>query len=140
MNETQCGFCRGTGFYGDNGPGIAGNNEYHECDHCGPPPPKTMAQLIKALCKYAKRNQVSWQSLPAADDTILHEMKLIDLRTGNRRSWSSCDAPEKIARWALAELQSEEPCELCNHHHEAGDRNACESTYDHVHDRAGDSP
>jgi hypothetical protein len=28
----QCDECRDTGYFGDNGPGIRGNNEYTECD------------------------------------------------------------------------------------------------------------
>lgn len=30
----DCPECEGTGFYGDNGPGIKGNREYVECDSC----------------------------------------------------------------------------------------------------------
>jgi predicted Zn-ribbon and HTH transcriptional regulator len=30
----KCEDCNGTGWYGDNGPGIAGNNEYRKCE-CG---------------------------------------------------------------------------------------------------------
>jgi len=29
-----CDACNDTGYYGDNGPGIAGNGEWHECDEC----------------------------------------------------------------------------------------------------------
>jgi len=30
----KCKLCRDTGWYGDNGPGIKGNNEYQRCE-CG---------------------------------------------------------------------------------------------------------
>jgi len=29
-----CEACHGTGYYGDNGPGIKGNREYQPCDQC----------------------------------------------------------------------------------------------------------
>lgn len=32
--KKDCPECRGTGWYGDNGPGIAGNREYVRCDCC----------------------------------------------------------------------------------------------------------
>ena len=32
----KCEACNDTGWYGDNGPGISGNREYHECDCCTP--------------------------------------------------------------------------------------------------------
>lgn len=31
-NDTICEACRGTGFYGDNGSGIAGNREWQRCE------------------------------------------------------------------------------------------------------------
>jgi hypothetical protein len=31
---SECEYCEGTGYYGDNGPGITGNTEYHGCDMC----------------------------------------------------------------------------------------------------------
>ncbi len=34
IEATPCEYCHGTGYYGDNGPGIEGNGEYHECDQC----------------------------------------------------------------------------------------------------------
>ncbi len=34
MSEQKCEACAGTGWYGDNGPGIRGNSEYVRCD-CG---------------------------------------------------------------------------------------------------------
>jgi hypothetical protein len=34
MKKEKCEDCRGTGWYGDNGPGIIGNSEFHECE-CG---------------------------------------------------------------------------------------------------------
>ena len=30
----KCEVCRDTGWYGDNGPGLRGNREYHPCDQC----------------------------------------------------------------------------------------------------------
>jgi hypothetical protein len=30
----RCEVCDGTGFYGDNGPGVRGNREYQPCDQC----------------------------------------------------------------------------------------------------------
>ena len=30
--RADCEMCNGTGWYGDNGPGIKGNREYHECE------------------------------------------------------------------------------------------------------------
>lgn len=32
--EKDCEYCRGAGWYGDNGPGVRGNKEYHKCDQC----------------------------------------------------------------------------------------------------------
>jgi hypothetical protein len=32
----KCDTCGGTGWYGDNGPGIRGNREYQPCDVCKP--------------------------------------------------------------------------------------------------------
>ena len=37
MSENKCDACAGTGWYGDNGPGILGNGEFIECDNCEPP-------------------------------------------------------------------------------------------------------
>ena len=34
MSDKACEMCKDTGYYGDNGPGISRNNEYHECDYC----------------------------------------------------------------------------------------------------------
>jgi hypothetical protein len=34
LDEQTCETCNGTGFYGDNGPGIMGNVEYQPCE-CG---------------------------------------------------------------------------------------------------------
>jgi hypothetical protein len=31
-----CELCRGTGWYGDNGPGRKGNREYQPCERCNP--------------------------------------------------------------------------------------------------------
>jgi hypothetical protein len=36
--DPNCEYCRGTGWYGDHGPGIKGNSEYMPCDMCGKPP------------------------------------------------------------------------------------------------------
>ena len=30
----KCEYCAGTGYYGDNGPGIKSNREYQPCDMC----------------------------------------------------------------------------------------------------------
>lgn len=35
LPDPKCPACEGTGWYGDNGPGIKGNREYHRCDQCG---------------------------------------------------------------------------------------------------------
>ena len=32
----KCDLCNDTGYYGDNGPGIENNTEYHQCDKCPP--------------------------------------------------------------------------------------------------------
>jgi hypothetical protein len=32
--DFKCEVCCDTGYYGDNGPGIKGNTEYHPCDIC----------------------------------------------------------------------------------------------------------
>ena len=37
---SKCEFCDDTGYYGDNGPGIAGNTEWHPCDECEADPTK----------------------------------------------------------------------------------------------------
>jgi hypothetical protein len=34
MKNYECEHCHDTGWYGDNGPGIRGNNEYMACDMC----------------------------------------------------------------------------------------------------------
>jgi len=61
MSDTlECEYCNGTGYYGDNGPGITGNTEFMECDYCHPSQPKKLpytarrleashARLVKAL-------------------------------------------------------------------------------------------
>ncbi len=36
MKNKNCELCNGTGWYGDNGPGIRGNREYVPCEHCNP--------------------------------------------------------------------------------------------------------
>lgn len=36
MRNNNCELCNGTGWYGDNGPGIRGNREYVPCEHCNP--------------------------------------------------------------------------------------------------------
>ncbi len=36
MFDKNCDLCEGTGFYGDNGPGIRGNLEYVPCEKCNP--------------------------------------------------------------------------------------------------------
>lgn len=32
----KCDLCGGTGWYGDQGPGMAGNSEYQPCEQCRP--------------------------------------------------------------------------------------------------------
>jgi len=34
MKKHKCELCKGTGWYGDNGPGIRGNTEYVPCEKC----------------------------------------------------------------------------------------------------------
>lgn len=36
MKNENCELCNGTGWYGDNGPGIIGNREYVPCENCNP--------------------------------------------------------------------------------------------------------
>lgn len=36
MRNKDCELCNGSGWYGDNGPGIRGNREYVPCEHCNP--------------------------------------------------------------------------------------------------------
>ena len=50
MSEKVCEMCKDTGYYGDNGPGISRNNEYHECDHC---------EKGKALSHDAERRELA---------------------------------------------------------------------------------
>jgi hypothetical protein len=50
MSEKVCEMCHDTGYYGDNGPGISRNNEYHECDHC---------EKGKALSHDAERRELA---------------------------------------------------------------------------------
>jgi hypothetical protein len=33
----RCEYCHDTGWYGNNGPGMRGNSEYHPCDMCKAP-------------------------------------------------------------------------------------------------------
>jgi len=40
----KCEYCNDTGYYGDNGPGIVGNGEYHPCDECDADPSKCKCQ------------------------------------------------------------------------------------------------
>lgn len=36
MVNKDCELCKGSGWYGDNGPGIRGNREYVPCEYCNP--------------------------------------------------------------------------------------------------------
>ena len=36
MVNKDCELCNGSGWYGDNGPGIRGNREYVPCEYCNP--------------------------------------------------------------------------------------------------------
>jgi methylphosphotriester-DNA--protein-cysteine methyltransferase len=36
MKDKNCELCAGSGWYGDNGPGIKGNREYVPCERCNP--------------------------------------------------------------------------------------------------------
>jgi len=53
MSE-QCDKCDGTGWYGDNGPGILGNTEFVECD-CG-----TTTKCMVGSHKYRVIDSVAW--------------------------------------------------------------------------------
>lgn len=44
-----CELCKGTGFYGDLGPGIRGNSEYARCEACKPKPIKQPLSLKSRL-------------------------------------------------------------------------------------------
>jgi hypothetical protein len=48
----KCEYCEGTGFYGDNGPGIKGNQEYHVCDQC-------KSNAIYCNCRYWARDDMT---------------------------------------------------------------------------------
>jgi len=50
--------CNGTGYYGDNGPGQAGNREYQHCE-CRSPP-----MQIKARCPWCKEGIGAWEMSP----------------------------------------------------------------------------
>ena len=47
----KCPECDGTGYYGDNGPGIKGNQEYQECDYC-----EGTGKRIKEATRKAERD------------------------------------------------------------------------------------
>ena len=50
----QCEDCAGTGWYGDNGPGILCNSEFHRCD-CG-----TVERCSFGWHKYIEHGGVPW--------------------------------------------------------------------------------
>jgi hypothetical protein len=47
----ECEYCDDTGYYGDNGPGIDGNTEYHPCDQCVLTTGKDNRQYKVCKCK-----------------------------------------------------------------------------------------
>lgn len=49
----KCETCNDTGYYGDMGPGIKGNYEYHRCDICKIDPP-VLDELDQAKAELAK--------------------------------------------------------------------------------------
>lgn len=54
MKNPNCELCKGTGYYGDNGPGVRGNREYMNCEVCNPhsltpEPPNILADAYKSV-------------------------------------------------------------------------------------------
>ena len=55
----KCELCNGTGWYGDNGPGIKGNREYVQCEcGCEPKYPDPLKQAFTAGFEAAKKKAI----------------------------------------------------------------------------------
>ena len=48
--KLKCEVCRDTGWYGDNGPGIKGNTEYHRCDQCNTKAKPSTDPEVQRVC------------------------------------------------------------------------------------------
>lgn len=69
-----CECCKDTGYYGDNGPGIKGNREYHRCDQCKVEPPvldetdtlRRQLAAAKAMNAEWEQKAANWMASPEA--------------------------------------------------------------------------
>lgn len=67
MRDKNCELCAGSGWYGDNGPGIKGNREYVPCERCNPrgeeasPDSKSDRALLEEAVRLLK---ISYRHLP----------------------------------------------------------------------------
>jgi hypothetical protein len=71
MRDKNCELCAGSGWYGDNGPGIKGNREYVPCERCNP-----SGSTFDIIMKEPNRKE----SFHKKYKEFLHEEKLIEER------------------------------------------------------------
>ena len=87
-SNPRCDACNGTGWYGDNGPGIAGNREYMPCDYCNikPEPKQLMTKVYNALKILANVSGVPEKEV----DSIWEQVK------ANQEKLNDCKLPHNF--------------------------------------------
>ena len=97
-----CETCRDTGYYGDNGPGIKGNGEYHRCDQCRVEPP-ALDELDTLRRQLAAANERAGRLEKALRDAIGHVAGARIGYFGDHTAHCNITVrPERLAAWVKA--------------------------------------
>src|SRR5574343_1477547 len=56
MKNENCELCNGTGWYGDNGPGIRSNGQYVPCENCNPKGETISEKKCRFIAPNMKKN------------------------------------------------------------------------------------
>ena len=94
-----CECCRGTGYYGDSGPGIRGNREYHTCDQCRPEGLSAAHVLERAVEHWGLDSQIAMVAEECA------ELAVAAMHMLRTRHLSAMDAREDAFAEELADVE-----------------------------------
>lgn len=79
MYDKNCELCKGSGWYGDNGPGIRGNREYVPCENCNPnrnsENTSEEGKPSKSLIEWAREAREVFASIKAIEDMGIEQLK-----------------------------------------------------------------
>jgi len=89
MRDKNCELCAGSGWYGDNGPGIKGNREYVPCERCNPrgeeatPDSKSDRALLEEAVKWLEftRSKIDYCHTVITNKDIENNMTIGQLDT-----------------------------------------------------------